>query len=339
MEWNEDIDLTKRKFSSQLIVRGALSRGWKVAGFLTNPAIFLIYIPGKTKPVKIFSASPPQMSYPAAKIAKDKFITNQILRDQGLPVPKELLLDYSNLHEDSMKINRFMKEQGEIVVKPLDASHGKGVTVGVNTPEKLNKALDYAAENATSPHLLLQECIEGVDIRVVCIDYKFTDSISRIPATVVGDGKHAVSELIQITNSSDYRAENYKARLNVIPMNKAEEFIGVDTMNSIPQQGERVQVIGVSNVGMGGERHNIKHDLPDFIKDMAIKCAEALELPVCGVDFMVKRLPQPDDTIDSLAPSIIEVNECPMLTMYDVLESQEQVKVIDKYLDYIALSA
>lgn len=335
MEYNDEIDLSKRKFTSRLIVERALVRGWKIIGFKTNPAVLLLFVPGRSKPIKIFSASPPQMSYPASKIAKDKFITNQILAMNGIPVPKELLISHNDenaIHESE----RFLSDNHRIVVKPLDASHGKGISVNVTSNHDLVLALKEASTASAKSSILLQEQIYGVDVRVVCIGYEFVDAISRIPASVVGDGVHTIRELIEITNSSEERGHNYATKLNIIPADKAEAYLGKNEMDSIPPAHEEIQVIGVSNVGMGGVRYNIKNDIPDFLKEISIRCAKELELPVCGVDFMVKRLPKNGDTLEDLCPHVIEVNECPSLTMHDDIHSPEQNAEIDKYLDYVA---
>lgn len=338
MNWNEDIDTSKLKFTSRLIVERALFRGWKIANFKSNPAIFLLYVTGRENPIKLFSASPSQMSYPASKIAKDKYITNQILSMSGFSVPKELLISSNN--ENAFKqAEQFLVENYQIVVKPLDASHGKGITVNVTSSQELVVALAEAWKVSNKSKILLQKQIQGVDIRIVCIGYEFVDAISRIPASVVGDGEYTIRQLIEIINTRDDRGLNYATKYNIIPINKAEEYLGEDKINSIPQVEEMVQVIGVSNVGMGGTRYNIKADIPEFLKDIAIKCAKELELPVCGVDFMVKRLPKNTDIFEDLNPCVIEVNECPMLTMYDDLNSPEQNAVIDKYLDFVAKSS
>lgn len=337
MEWDHEIDLSRRKFTSKLIVERAIARNWRICGFKTNPAVFLIYVPGRITPIKIFSASPSQMSYPASKIAKDKYITTQILHSNQLPTPKELLItDTIDIKTDISAYRPFLDENSPVVVKPIDASHGKGITVNVSTEEQLTTALHEALESSLNKTALIQEQIPGVDIRVVCINYTFVDAISRIPASVTGDGQHTLRQLIEITNTSDDRGENYKAKLNIIPLDKVQNYLGTEALATIPEAGKEVQVIGVSNVGMGGVRKNIKHDIPEFLKEIACKAAKILELPVCGVDFMVTHLPSIDDTLDSLDPRIIEVNECPMLTMYDDLNGDAQNEVIDTYLDYVA---
>lgn len=338
MELNDNIDLKKRKYTSRLIVSRALNRGWNIAGFKSNPAIFKISIPGKQKPIYIFSASPPQMSYPASKIAKDKFITNCLLADSGLPVPQELLLSSKEDFDDNL-LAEFMSNHKKTVVKPLDASHGNGITVNIKDMSHLKKSIIKASTSSNGSLILVQEQISGVDVRILCINYKFVDSISRIPAQVIGNGKNTISELVDIVNSHPDRGENYTAKLNYISVDMVEDYLGKNRFNEIPNNGEVVQVVGVSNVGMGGERHNINNDVPQFLKDLAIKASKTMELPVCGVDFMIKKLPNKHDNYEDLDPKIIEVNECPMLTMYDDLNSPEQHRVIDLYLDYLADTA
>lgn len=335
MVWDQGIDLSRRKFTARLIVERALSRGWKVKGFETNTAIHLLYIPGRSQPVKIFSASPQQMSYPAAKIAQDKCITNRLLHEQGLPVPDELLV-HTDRPFKTDEVQQFLRRHRQVVVKPLDASHGKGVTTGITTLDQLHRALKTAKNESAKNIMLLQQQLSGHDIRIVVIGYEFCDAITRIPAAVVGDDTRTIQELIELENQREERGDNYMTRLNVIPLEKTREFLGAEGLSYVAATGEPVQVIGVSNVGMGGERHNNKQAIPAWLRDMAATAAKALELPVCGVDFMVKDLPESTSTPEQLVATIIEVNECPMLTMYDDLHSDEQNVLIDRYLDYLA---
>jgi len=263
MEWDDAIDLSKRKFTSRLIVQRAFARDWKVCGFASDMGIFLLYIPGRSSPIQIFSAAPSQTSYAASKIAQDKFITNQILAYEGLPVPAELLI--SKIEEiDSQKLHDFLEKFSHVVVKPLDSAHGKGITLNINHYAQLESAITIAAEDSTSSKVLIQEQVQGHDLRIICIDYKFVEAISRTPARVVGDGQHNITELIILTNEKPERGENYKARFNFIPQDKVLRFLGEEEVQRVPTEGEEVQVIGVSNVGAGGERANVTSLTPEW---------------------------------------------------------------------------
>lgn len=335
MELNENIDLTKRKFTSRLIVERALARNWKIVGFKTNPAVFLVYIPGRKTPVQIFSASPPQISYPASKIAKDKYITNRILAERGIPVPDEMLVTLDSQAKDR-EIKKFLDKHKKIVVKPLDGAHGKGITVNVSNLEMLEKALAEARDNTIQDSILIQEQISGIDVRIVIINYKVIGAISRTPASVIGDGVHNIRQLIELTNASDDRGINYRAPLNIIPIDKVERFLSLEELAHTPAEDEEVQVIGVSNIGMGGLRRDIHKITSNFMKDIAIKAAKTLELPVCGIDFIIKQLPSPESTQEDLNLRVIEANACPSLPVCDDVNSPEQLAVIDNYLDYVA---
>src|SRR5690349_11218980 len=120
MDWNENIDPRKYKITTRLIIERALGRDWEVGSFKTNLAILLIKPKGQKNPIKLFSASPSQMSFPASKIAQDKYITNQLLALNNLPVPKEFLVKVSGEKITTEKeLNKCLSELHKVVVKPL----------------------------------------------------------------------------------------------------------------------------------------------------------------------------------------------------------------------------
>ncbi len=334
MEFNQDIDLSIRKLTSRLIIQRALKRGWHVTGFKTNPGLYLLRIPGRTKPIQIFSAAPPTMSLAASKISKDKYITNQLLAMHQLPVPAELLIESQDTF-DAHQVHSFIKAHGQVVVKPLDSAHGRGITVGITSVKEAEAAVKNA-NLVSEGSCLLQQQLSGIDVRILCINHKYVDAITRVPATVMGDGVMTTEQLITKANTNNHRGENYTTKLNKIPLELADQYLGKEKLSSIPPNGELVQVVGVANVGMGGERKNIKDSIPSFMIEWAEVVSRILELPVCGVDFMVKHLPHKDDKVEALMPVIIEVNNVPSLIHYDDLASPEQNRVIDYYLDYLA---
>lgn len=334
MEWDDQIDVRTRRITTRLIIERARARNWGVAAFKTNNAILLLRPPHSKKSIKVFSASPPQTSLAVYKITKDKYITNQILAHEGIKVPGEMLIEVEK--PDVTSLEQFLEMYHSVVVKPLDAGHGKGITTHISKLESLCSALQEAAKYTEKKRVAVQQHIEGVDIRMVCIDYKFVNAITRVPASVVGDGVHTVRELINIVNQSEDRGENYKQKLNIISLDHVNRYLSVDVLKSVPQPGETVQVVGVSNTGMGGQRVNITTDIPEELIELAEKISRILDLPVSGVDFLVKKIPSKKDTASDLAPYVIEVNNCPSLFMYDDPAAPEQIKIIDRYLDFIA---
>lgn len=331
---NDGIDLGSLKYTSRLIVERALSRGWQIAHFPEEPSVLFVQIPGRQSLVRIFSASPPSTTYPSVKIAKNKSLTSSILASAELPILPEVTIAEREIAAAKGKINTFLKEHRVVVVKPLDASHGYGVRTNINDLEGVIEAANEAASHSTSDKIVIQKQYDGQDVRMLCINHKFVNAITRIPARIFGDGTHTIEQLITLENKSSTRGENYKTKLNIIDVRKVQQYLGSD-INRIPAINEEVQVVGISNIGAGGERRNITGDIPDWMKAMAESVSRVLELPVIGIDFLVKEVPKEYLTIEKLQPIVLEVNECPMLTMYDDLHSSEQSKLIDKYLDYL----
>lgn len=335
MQQDEEIDLSARKFTSRLVIERALVRGWHVTGFETNTAVHLLKVPGKDMPIKIFGSSPPQMSFPAVLIANDKYISSAILGQAGIPVPEDKLLSISKPF-DQQGVDEFLQKHSTVIVKPLDSAHGQGITIDIKTKDRLMEACEEAKKYTKKDKVLLQQQVEGGDVRIICIGYEYAAAITRIPANVKADGVHNISELIDIENAKDYRGINYKARLNCIDKDAATRYLGSVKMNQVPSEGQNVRVIGVANIGMGGERKIITKNIPDFLIDMAIKAAKILELPVCAVDFITAVEPQVNQIPEELNPYLIEPNSCPQLLISDDPHSEEQTAIIDKYLDLIA---
>lgn len=333
---NEEIDLKRCGISAQMILKQAMERGWRVRSFATNSSIFLFYIPGRAQPIQVFGTSPPKTSFAASKIAKDKCITNLLLGEAGLPVPDEIIVRSKDYDREAAEV--FIAKHKKVVLKPLDGAHGRGVTVDVSSLQDLDRAIQGARSHTKMTRMILQEQLEGIDIRVVCIDYQYADAMTRSPAAVTGDGERTILELITAVNDSDDRGLNYSASLNVIPARLAQEYLGLEGLARVPATGQEVQVIGVANIGMGGVRKNIRQNVPVGLQAMAVQAAKLLQLPVCGVDFIAKKAPERTDELLVLDPKVIEVNTCPTLTMYEDLQSPEQVAIIEKYLDYVAAS-
>jgi D-alanine-D-alanine ligase-like ATP-grasp enzyme len=116
-------------------------------------------------------------------------------------------------------------------------------------------------------------------------------------------------------------------------MSHVERYLSPEKLVAVPAVGESVQVISISNVGVGGTRKNLDDDIPQFIREASEKIAQELRLPICGIDFFVDAIPQAVHTQDDLHPIVIEVNNCPGLTQYESFEDPRQIELIKKLVD------
>ncbi len=88
-------------------------------------------------------------------------------------------------------------------------------------------------------------------------------------------------------------------------------------------------------MGTGGESSEISHTIPNWLIDIAQKCARAVNLPVCGVDFMLKEIPTKASYITDLNPIITEVNKCPSFGLHDQPIYGTPSNATITFLDYI----
>ena len=233
---------------------------------------------------------------------QDKVLTLRRLSSVGLRVPRQQTA--GDMEADLA----FLREQGSIVVKPALGEQGRGISVGVSTEDELRQALERAQKEGG--HVVLEELCEGQDLRIVVIGYKVVAAAIRRPAEVCGDGQATLAQLIERQSARRAAATGGESR---IPTD-AETLRclagqGLD-MDSVPQDGQRVQVRKTANLHTGGTIHDVTAQLHPTLRAAAESAARALRIPVVGLDFLVPA-PDQEDYV------IIEANERPGLANHE----------------------
>ena len=136
----------------------------------------------------------------STSLASDKEGTHSILRDMGLPVPKQGMF----INEDEA-VYAANKIGYPIVVKPLDANHGRGISINLTTDEEVREAFHVALEQGRSRYVLAESFVTGYDHRMLVVNNELVAVAKRVPGHVVGDGKSTIGGLIDIVNSDPRR--------------------------------------------------------------------------------------------------------------------------------------
>ncbi len=139
-----------------------------------------------------------QTSHIGVEIAQDKQLTNKLLEDAGLPVPRQRVVRSA---EGAVQAARRLRYP--LVVKPLDASHGRGISIGLTTEAEVEVAFAQAQEHRS--YVIVEELVPGSDHRVLVINGEVVAVSERVPGHVVGDGQRTVAELVEIVNSDPRR--------------------------------------------------------------------------------------------------------------------------------------
>jgi cyanophycin synthetase len=157
-----------------------------------TPANFLLFGQGKYQRT-IQQGFTDRTSFFGVQISTDKKLTNQILRQAGLPVPVQVEVKTSHAAVKAAQSIGY-----PVVVKPLNADFGNGVSVKLETEAAIISAFDLALK--FSDAVIVENYIPGEDHRLLIIDGEVTSVAKRIPAHVNGDGWQTIGQLVEEEN-------------------------------------------------------------------------------------------------------------------------------------------
>jgi cyanophycin synthetase len=242
-------------------------------------------------------------------IAQDKAETRRVLEGIGLPVPEGRT---SNSVEDAARIAR---EIGyPIVLKPLDASQGRGFSGRIDEEESLRRA--WPAARALSARVIVEEFVEGRDYRALVVGGNLVAVAERIAARVVGDGRRTVAELIADANSDPRRGNGHERELTRIRMDdRTAEYVASTglAMSSVPAEGQVVALCATANLSTGGTAMDRTEEIhPDNVTACEM-AAGVTGLDIAGIDVVTPDISVP---FRQNGARIIEVNAAPGLRMH-----------------------
>jgi GNAT-family acetyltransferase (TIGR03103 family) len=235
----------------------------------------------------------------------DKRLTRRLVSDAGIIVPRARLATFDEGDYE------FLTEVGEVVVKPTRGEQGKGITVGVtadNGPDELAAAV--ARARAQYPEVLIEQRVNGDDLRLVVIDGRVVAAALRMPPEIIGTGEHTVRDLIVAESRRRSAATGGESR---IPLDEITEATVIEAgwqLDDVLPQGKRLRVRRTANLHQGGTIHDVTTEVNPELCRVAVVAAEAIGIPVTGIDLLV-----PDVTGEEYA--FIEANERPGLANHE----------------------
>jgi cyanophycin synthetase len=245
----------------------------------------------------------------AVDIASDKRLTNQILSDLGLPCPRQMRVRGPNDAVEAARRIGF-----PVVVKPLDGNHGKGVSINLLTPEAVKVAFDKAYEHSSV--VIVESFQEGHDYRILVVEGKVVAAAERVPGHVIGDGRHSIAELIEITNADPRRGIGHEKVLTRLEIDHQAERLLEDaglTVDSVLAAGRVFYLRSTGNLSTGGTSIDKTDAMHYDNRVMAERAVKAIGLDVGGVDYI-----SPDITrsYKETGGAIVEINAAPGFRMH-----------------------
>lgn len=244
----------------------------------------------------------------------DKQTTSRLLKNAGLDVADQ------HVASTPLENQAFLEKHGIIVVKPATGEQGAGITVDVRTKNEMGRAIDFA--RTVSHTVLLEQMVIGQDLRIIVINYEVVAAAIRKPPMVVGDGIHSVLELVKKQSRRREHATGGESKIPIDEELRRSVHNGGYQLDDILPKGVELQVRKAANLHVGGTIHDVTHELHPTLIDAAKKAAHVLDIPVTGLDFIVKSPSEPDYVI-------IEANERPGLA------NHEPQPTAERFIDFL----
>ncbi len=256
---------------------------------------------------RIWTAESDRTSAISEGISSDKDLTKSLLSSCGIPIPEgEVVNSPEHAWEVAQDIGL------PVVVKPLDANHGRGVSLNLRQQDEVEAAFHVALSKGTQ--VIVERYIEGEEHRLLVVGDRVVAASKGELATITGDGRSTVLELIESQINSDPRRgieQDY-------PLDKIRLERQPHAVLELQRQGLNADsVVEKDRVVIVQRNGNMNHDVTPLVHPevaaMATLSARVVGLDIAGIDMVVKDISKPMHTQGG---AIVEVNAGPGLLMH-----------------------
>ncbi|NOD30423.1 cyanophycin synthetase [Ruegeria atlantica] len=266
----------------------------------------------------------------SVEISCDKEDTHNLLNDLGLPVPQQRMV-----YSAREAVRAAARIGHPVVVKPLNANHGRGVSINLNSDEEVEAGFAEAKEHSRSRAILVESFVTGFDHRMLVVNNKLVAVAKRVPGHVVGDGTHTIAELVDIVNEDPRRGIGHEKVLTMLEIDtqarRLMDAAGVTEETVLPD-GEIFYLRSTANLSTGGTAIDLTDVVHPDNRDMAERAIMAVGLDVGGVDFLIDDITK---SYKDIGGAIVEVNAAPGFRMHVAPSEGQPRDVAGKVIDML----
>jgi GNAT-family acetyltransferase (TIGR03103 family) len=292
---------------AQIIIREALRRGISVEVQDAEYGYFELSSGGRS--VACRESLTELTSAVAMSRCDDKRVTRSVLTRAGLQMPDQTEAGRPEANAE------FLQRYGRVVVKPARGEQGVGVAVDLRSAEELEHAVERARQVSTP--VIIEQLVDGEDLRVIVINYKMVAAAVRRPPQITGTGEHTARQLIEKQSRRRSAATDGESH---IPLDaETERCVNTEGfgLDEVLPHGKTVTVRKTANLHTGGTIHDVTGTVHPALAAAAERAAEALNIPVVGLDLMVP-------AVDGPEYHILEANERPGLANHEPQPTAER---------------
>ncbi len=242
----------------------------------------------------------------AHTIATDKIYTSLLLASAGLPVPRQILVQTVGAAISAAEELGF-----PVVVKAARVDKGGAVITDLRDRDAVAAAFHKVERHG---RILVEKHVPGDDHRFLVIKGRMVAAARRRPASVVGDGRNTVRELVRIANL-DQRRSVGDAAPELVRITIDDEALrllrreGLD-LDQAPEDGVVVALRGNANVSTGGTSEDVTARVHPEVRRTVEEAARLVGVEVAGIDLLTADVSRP---LSETGGAICEVNQSPGL--------------------------
>jgi cyanophycin synthetase len=242
------------------------------------------------------------------RVALDKAVVHRLMAERGVPTPERIEW---RVDDPAPALEFLQRAGGPCVVKPAAGTGGgHGVTPGIETAEELMRARIHAATGGE--RLLIERQVAGDVYRLLFLDGELLDVVRSVPASLTGDGRATVEQLIARENLRRARAQG-AAGLSLLGINLDTvltlEHAGL-RLSSVVAAGRHLQLRAATNNNAAEDNQTWPGEVAAEVVDAARNAAAAVGLRLAGIDVVGPSLAAP---LEETGAIIAEVNGTPGL--------------------------
>ena len=209
----------------------------------------------------------------------NKQLTKLSYEKLNIPHPKSIVFQTP----DEPQVQSFLQKDQVYICKPLDSTNGIGVELDMRNFQMIKSY--YKKYQFLNTRFLLEEQIEGKDLRIHVIEGKIVAACIREPAFVIGNGKDTLADLMENRRAIMKTQNEY----NKLEVDEATEDLLQKqkiTLADIPKDGQKIQLKYVSNIAQGGIPIDITDEIHPEYQRWATALAKDLGTGYMGLDFI-----------------------------------------------------
>ncbi len=297
------------KYASIKLLKKELTKlGYKNESIIINNEAYTRFI---SQQGKVWLTRDACISYPVNaplidRISSRKDIATTLAKIFLFPTPETVTV---RLNEDPIKeATKLLQKHKKIIIKPLDSSLSKGLTLDISDALQLNEA--FIKVKKYSNTVVVQQQVYGQEIRFTVLDGKIEAALLRQKPLLSGDGVHTIAQLLEIENEERASIKN---TLVSYPKLDKSFFEYPVNFNDVLPVGSCFEISKATMVGRGASIYNVL----DVVDSTYIERIEDLVAQI-GAKFLVADVMIQDYSVpaNNKNHSFIEFNIAPVLKLY-----------------------